>query len=331
MKNHDKEDLISIIIPVYNVEDYIDECIKSVINQSYNTIEIILVDDGSTDSSLSICYKWEKIDKRIRVIHQSNKGLSGARNKGIVNAKGSFICFVDSDDILLKDYVEVLYFNIRKIEGKYYLPQILLQYFDENGLIPFKNEMDKGEIFNKEAFMYMLLRERVWCSACSSIFPRYFFDFTLFPNEKNNEDFFMWLNLIKKQRDFGGIIELNHVSYNYRIREGSITRSGWNNNITDIVHNAFYAKKIVEKKYPELKLFAESFCCLKIELFFRLIPLEIMNYKNRDYRMILRWIRQHLFTMLFNPLIGVHEKRNLLAFIFLPRVSKKVYDLFRKN
>lgn len=330
MGNSKGKDLISIIIPVYNVENYLDECIKSVVNQRYKNIEIILVDDGSTDASLSICNNWESIDKRIRVIHQRNKGLSEARNKGIVNAKGRFICFVDSDDIVLEDFVENLYFNIRKNKGKYYLPQIYLQYFDDNGLIPFENEFDKDKIFNKKTFMYMILKKKVEFSVCSSIFPKKFFDSVQFPKGKNNEDFFWWLNLIENQSDFGGIIRLNRVSYHYRIREGSISRSGWNNNIIDLVYNAFYAKKIVKEKYPELKLYADSFCCLQIELLYRLIPLEIMNYRNKDYRMFLRWMRQHLFMMLFNPLIGMHEKRNLLAFIFLPRISKKVYGLFKE-
>ena len=96
----EKEPLISIIIPVYNVEKYIRRCLDSVINQTYKNLEIILVDDGSPDNSGKICDEYAKVDKRIKVIHKENGGLSDARNKGIKEAKGKYIAFVDSDDFI---------------------------------------------------------------------------------------------------------------------------------------------------------------------------------------------------------------------------------------
>lgn len=90
--------MISVIIPVYNVERYLDECIQSVVNQTYSDCECLLVDDGSTDGSTDICDEWVKKDKRIRVLHQENRGVSKARNRGIEEAKGEYIVFVDSDD-----------------------------------------------------------------------------------------------------------------------------------------------------------------------------------------------------------------------------------------
>jgi glycosyltransferase EpsH len=99
--------LISVIIPVYNVERYLNQCIESVINQSFSRIEIILVNDGSTDTSTEICNQWEKKDSRIKVIHQENKGLSGARNKGIEESSGKYLTFLDSDDWLNSDTLEL--------------------------------------------------------------------------------------------------------------------------------------------------------------------------------------------------------------------------------
>lgn len=98
-----KEDLISIIIPVYNIEDYVCECIESVMAQTYKNIEIILVDDGSTDNSGAICDKFSEIDNRIVVIHKENGGLSDARNAGINTEKGSYLGFVDGDDLVTPD------------------------------------------------------------------------------------------------------------------------------------------------------------------------------------------------------------------------------------
>lgn len=103
------EPLVSVIVPVYNVKDYIERCVKSIIMQTYKNLEIILVDDGSSDCSGELCDRLEKEDKRVKVIHQSNKGLAGARNTGIDVSKGEFICFVDSDDYVHPDYIKYLH------------------------------------------------------------------------------------------------------------------------------------------------------------------------------------------------------------------------------
>lgn len=101
--------LISVIVPIYKVEDYLNECVESIINQTYNNIEIILVDDGSPDNCPRICDEWARRDSRIRVIHKKNGGLSSARNVGVENAKGEYISFIDSDDTILPEFLEQLY------------------------------------------------------------------------------------------------------------------------------------------------------------------------------------------------------------------------------
>ena len=107
-----QQPLISIIVPVYNAELYLDECVGSIVNQSYRNLEIILVDDGSTDSSATLCDRWADADKRIRTIHQNNSGPSAARNNAIEQCTGNFITFVDSDDTIAPQYIETLYNNL---------------------------------------------------------------------------------------------------------------------------------------------------------------------------------------------------------------------------
>ena len=102
-------DLISIIIPVYNVEQYLSRCIDSVINQTYKNLEIILIDDGSTDDSGEICDEYALKDNRIKVMHKQNGGVSSARNEGLDISKGNYIGFIDSDDFIEKDMYEFLY------------------------------------------------------------------------------------------------------------------------------------------------------------------------------------------------------------------------------
>lgn len=110
MRNHS---LISVIVPIYKVQDYLKECIESIINQTYSDIEVILVDDGSPDRCPQMCDEWAKRDSRIRVVHKKNGGLSSARNAGLDVAKGEYISFVDSDDFICKDALENLYNRIK--------------------------------------------------------------------------------------------------------------------------------------------------------------------------------------------------------------------------
>ena len=106
--------LISIIIPVYKVEEYLEKCVDSVIKQTYDNLEIILVDDGSPDNCGKICDQYSKKDKRVKVIHKENGGLSDARNAGIDISRGEYISFIDSDDYVEIDYIETLYNSIIK-------------------------------------------------------------------------------------------------------------------------------------------------------------------------------------------------------------------------
>ncbi len=109
MKTANKQPLISVIVPIYKVEKYLSECVESLLAQSYKNLEIILVDDGSPDDCPALCDEYAKKDKRIKVVHKKNGGLSDARNAGIEIATGEYICFVDSDDYVAKDYIKKLY------------------------------------------------------------------------------------------------------------------------------------------------------------------------------------------------------------------------------
>ena len=102
----DKTSFVSVIVPVYKVEKYLDECVRSILAQTYRNIEVILVDDGSPDSCPQLCDAWVKADGRVRVVHKPNGGLSSARNAGIDVAKGDYLMFIDSDDVIKPEMVE---------------------------------------------------------------------------------------------------------------------------------------------------------------------------------------------------------------------------------
>ena len=111
-------DKVSIIVPVYNVEKYLDECVKSILAQTYSNIEIVLVDDGSKDTSGSMCDEYKKQDNRIVVVHKENGGLSSARNAGMENASGDYYIFVDSDDTISPDMVEEMVKKAKEHDAK---------------------------------------------------------------------------------------------------------------------------------------------------------------------------------------------------------------------
>ena len=156
------KDKISIIVPIYNVSYYLDNCIESITKQTYSNLEIILVNDGSTDNSNDICQKWEKIDKRITYINQKNSGVSVARNNGIKKATGKYISFVDGDDYLEINFIKTLYnFTVKNNVDvsicDYYLitnqGKKEMNHFDKTKIIDTKkNKKELGKIVFKRIF-----------------------------------------------------------------------------------------------------------------------------------------------------------------------------------
>ena len=118
MKKVKANELISVIVPIYNVEKYLENCVNSILNQTYDNLEIILVDDGSPDRCPELCDKFAMLDNRIRVIHQQNGGLSKARNSGIDVARGKYLVFVDSDDTIENELIRKLYICLKKYNCK---------------------------------------------------------------------------------------------------------------------------------------------------------------------------------------------------------------------
>ncbi len=137
--------LVSIVIPVYNVEKYLSRCLNSVLDQNYRNLEIILVDDGSTDKSSNICDEYKDKDERIKVIHQQNKGLSGARNSGIDTATGEYICFIDSDDYISNYYVEQL-IKTSIVENSDIVTCGYIQGYDDNYI--FDSKKSSSEVYS---------------------------------------------------------------------------------------------------------------------------------------------------------------------------------------
>lgn len=241
---------ISIVIPVYNVEEYINECIESVINQTYKNIEVILVDDGSMDESGKICDYYSEIYDRVKIIHCKNGGLSSARNIGIKNCTGDYIMFLDGDDFIakecVKDIVEIIDKNNNDIDiicGK------IIKYYINNE-VEETFELEEKKILNKNGtevltYFYNEIKEIMW-SACRSIYNRrYLINNNLFFTEGiTSEDLDLVPIIYIKAKK---IVPYNKPFYYYRqLRPNSIINTVNPKRFEDIV-------KIINKYLNILK------------------------------------------------------------------------------
>ncbi len=211
----------SIIIPVYNVEKYLGKCIESAMNQTEKDIEIILVDDGSSDTSREICDGYSMRDERIKVIHQENKGLGGARNTGIAAATADWLFFLDSDDYLDEDTVE----KTLEAAEKYQTDMVVfgMRSVDEKGfaLASLVDGVEKNTAFAAEEKKDMII-----ClpAACNKAYKRELFEKSgvIFPEGVWYEDIRTTLKLMLFA---GKVVYIPEVMYNYLSREGSITKN----------------------------------------------------------------------------------------------------------
>lgn len=142
--------MISVIVPVYNVKDYLDQCIQSIVSQTYSQFECILVDDGSNDGSGEICDSWQQKDSRIIVVHQENQGVSAARNKGLQNAKGDYVTFIDSDDWVDDDYLQSLIAPLLQDSPDLVVIGLIQEYPNCNRIV-YKPSDSYSFILNKES------------------------------------------------------------------------------------------------------------------------------------------------------------------------------------
>ena len=189
-------DLISIIIPVYNVEKYLERCVKSVINQTYKNLEIILVDDGAKDNSGKMCDELSKLDSRIKVIHKENGGLSDARNFGLKIATGDYIGFVDSDDYIADDMYETLYYTIKNNNADISIVSFYEMYKEK--VIGVRDSGNLEILSKQEAMKELLIDTKIQSYAWNKLFKKELFNDLKFPTGKNFEDIATTLLLFEK-------------------------------------------------------------------------------------------------------------------------------------
>lgn len=247
--------LISVIVPVYNVEQYLNKCIDSIRNQLYQNIEIIIVDDGSTDQSGKICDSYLQRDSRIKVIHKENGGLSDARNKGIEYANGDYLAFIDSDDWIERDMIECLWRGIS--QGT---EMAICGYFCNDTGKNIETGFEKVWTYDKDMVVLpkmevlkFLLGDQITNFAWNKLYKRTLFDSEegkiRFPFRKNFEDVAIMYKLIDNASN---IALVNKPLYHYVYRKNGIVGS---KKISDLLDCCEFRKERylwAEQKYPEL-------------------------------------------------------------------------------
>lgn len=213
-------ELISVIVPVYNVESYVAECIESIQNQTYMNLEIILVNDGSTDASGDICDKYAAYDERIQVIHKENAGVSAARNTGIESANGDYIGFVDSDDYI----APTMYEDMLKLMAEHDLDIIECTAFRNNGDTNIEGCNDGSlEIFNRDEALKMAMYD-CFVAVWSQLYKRRVISDVRFPVGRKFEDSAVSYLFIANTKRVGHI---NRCLYYYRLNPNSTTQTSF--------------------------------------------------------------------------------------------------------
>lgn len=222
MNSLKRNPLISVVVPIYKVERYLNACVDSIVNQTYSNLEIILVDDGSPDRCPKICDEYAKQDNRIRVIHQENGGLSAARNAGIDIASGVFLTFIDSDDFIARDYVERLYKGIVDFHADISIASFCT-FTKVDELEIQSNELPFVEITRDECFRrYGSLNAELsmpFISACNKLYKKDLFALIRFPIGKLYEDAFSTYKLLDKAKK---VVFTPSKLYFYRMNPQSI-------------------------------------------------------------------------------------------------------------
>ena len=245
-----KTALVSVIIPVCNIQLYLAEAIESVVNQTYSNLDIILVDDGSTDSSGVICDTYAARDSRIRVIHQENKGLSGARNAGLDIMSGEIVAFLDSDDAYYPEMIQNMVEILQREEADVVMCQFESCY-TQGKMLPKHRTKDRINpiIHDRKGALQALIEEKIDWHAWNKIYRRDCFESIRYPQGKVYEDIEITYHIVDQAHK---VVVINEPLILYRRRRGSITEKYTISSAQDRIHAYERIEELVDAGIPEI-------------------------------------------------------------------------------
>ncbi len=315
--------LISVIIPVYNAEKYLNRCVDSVIHQTHGNLEIVLVDDGSSDGSSKICDDYAAADPRIKVIHKKNGGVCSARNVGLDACTGDYVGFLDSDDWLALTTYEKL---LTLCYDSGIIATIGATLVNESGKTSPIRIFEDKQISQKE-FVFNILCRKDGCSVCSRLFPRQVIGNSRFPENKLNEEILFWISVMDRIQGVGYISDIGYYRFH---NEGSLSRC-FGKSVHDMIRNAKEAEKYVKKAFPSLSREVKQFVLYQHMNFLLACPSDYDRKNDPMYGEVLAYARKHIFFGLRTPHFTKREKINLLSVSFFPRFISRVRENKRKR
>lgn len=326
MEQTEKQARISVIVPIYNTVEYLPRCVDSIRRQTYRNLEIILVDDGSTDNSGAMAEKFALEDQRVKAFHKENGGSSSARNLGIEKASGDFIGFVDSDDFISPEMYERLLFAA--LSENLPMVQCSRDELDERG-----NRMENVCTPPKEAvlmedgdFLRELLLHRGDCSFCTRLTKASLLKNHRFPEGELNEDFRLLTELLPEIPAVMILPEQDyHVCYRYGSNTRTRNRDEFPRVFTDIVNNADRVERLVLEKYPFLTQEAGRFALFQRLDYMLHIPVSMMNKDNAFYGQVCGYLKKHRRDIRKNPYLTKKNKQYLMLFSVAPAFVRKVH------
>lgn len=319
------DELISVVVPVYNVEKYLRKCIDSIINQTYENLEIIIVNDGSKDNSGQICDEYgEKYSDFIKVHHQINKGLSAARNKGLSLAKGAYITFIDSDDWIANDMIENMYCNIKTYKAQ--ISGIMFyQAFEDGRLIKNSNKRKIQVMTSEEALGKFLFNENLTPCVCGKLYDIRLWENISCPEGKLFEDQYTTYKLIDAAQT---IVFDPKPQYYYFKREGSIGHSNFCKQTYDLLYGIREEYEEIIKKYPSNK-FNMAVARITWEVVFANMMIRSGIIETDVIGEIQKFAKNHMNCVFFSKEINIVRKAQIVLFTYFFSIYKKMY--FRYN
>lgn len=317
---------ISVIVPIYNSIDCLERCVRSICAQTYPDLEILLIDDGSTDGTDKLCESLAAQDARIRTHHKENGGASSARNAGIRLASGEYLGFVDSDDYIEPDMYELMMVPVR--EQSIPIVQVSRDEVDEGGMrLPDVCTPPDGIKFCKSKdFLKELLLHKGDCSFCTKLVKRELFENHRFPEGVLNEDFSLLVDML---REIDGIMILPEQCYHVVCRQESTTRRKTQDSFSrvflDIVDNADKIQRLVDQSYPELHDYAVRFNLYQRLDYLLHVPISQMTGDNVFYRNVIKYLRRHFCNTVLNPYLTGKNKVYLLLLTIAPKTVRKIH------
>lgn len=312
--------MISIIVPVYNVEKYVKRCVESILAQTYKEFELILVDDGSTDQSGEVCDSFEKCDIRIRVIHQENSGLSAARNRGLAEATGEYITFIDSDDFVDTSYLETLHQNAVKYQADVSICGFCLVWENNKTKSNYNGKCEVKQYSGREAAWEIVANsKRSMITAWGKLYHHTLRKLLIYPEGRLHEDEFVTYKVLYQAKK---VVECDMPLYYYLQRGKSIMNDGYSKRRLDKIVALKEAIGFFENKQEiELMSYARKRYLLNIQIAWyrvkKFMPEEktILKELNREWKTIYKQNKEKIVEK-----CSLVDKISILVYEISPRM-----------